>query len=93
MVFHLRIQSVPRRLGEDEVPLRIAVQIKRELVEVMGDMEIVVEILVEIRLAVSVEVDQPRDEDVSPGAIVAGHESQGAPDQGGQSNRTTGYDH
>src|SRR5688572_27217633 len=43
-------------LGEVKVPLRIGLQIERELVEPWRDLHVVVEVLVEVRLAVAVDV-------------------------------------
>ena len=48
--------AVPRRLGVVEVPLGVGLQAHRELVEVLGDLVVAVEVLVEVGLAVAVEV-------------------------------------
>ena len=46
---------------EVEVTLRVGLEVERELVEVRGDLNVVVEVLVEVGFAVFVEVVQERD--------------------------------
>ena len=48
-------------LQEVEVALRVRLQVEHELVEVRGDLDVVVEVLVEVGFAVLVEVVQDRD--------------------------------
>ena len=54
-------QTVAGGLGVVEVPLGVGLQAHREFVEVLGHLVIVVEALVEVGLAVAVEVVQPDD--------------------------------
>ena len=61
VVIDFRGQGVTRRLGEVEIAVRAAVEIERELVEMVRGVEIVVEVFVEIGLAVVVEVVQDGD--------------------------------
>ena len=61
VVRHERGQAVPGRLGVVEVPLRVGLQAHRELVEVLGHLVVVVEALVEVGLAVAVQVAQADD--------------------------------
>ena len=48
-------------LKEVEVALRVGLEVERELMEVRGDLDVVVEVLVEVGFAVLVEVVQQRD--------------------------------
>ena len=61
MVRHDRRAAVPGRLGVVEVPVRVGLQAHRELVEVLGHLVVVVEALVEVGLAVAVEVAEDDD--------------------------------
>ena len=54
-------QAVPRRLGVIEVPLGVDLEAHGELVEVLGDLVVAVEALVEVGLAVAVEVAEADD--------------------------------
>ena len=54
-------QAVAGRLGVIEVPLGVGLQAHRELVEVLGDLVVAVEALVEVGLAVAVEVAEADD--------------------------------
>ena len=51
-------QTVARCLGVIEVALGVGLQVHREFVEVLGDLMIAVEILIEVRFTVSVQVAQ-----------------------------------
>ena len=48
-------------LGVVEVPVRVGLQVHRELVEVLGDLVVAVEVLVEVGLAVAVEIAEDHD--------------------------------
>ena len=61
VVRHQGGQGVAGGLGVVEVPLRVGLQAHRELVEVLGHLVVVVEALVEVGLAVAVEVVQAHD--------------------------------
>ena len=54
-------ECVARRLGEVEVAVTIPIEIEGELVKVVCGEEVVVEVLIEVRFAIVVEVVQPRD--------------------------------
>ena len=56
-----RFQAVPGRLGVIEVTLGVDLQAHRELVEMLGDLVVAVEALVEVGLAVAVEVAEADD--------------------------------
>ena len=54
--FTLAGKAWARGFGKDEISLVVTVEVKRELVEMMCDVEVVVEIFVEVGLAVAIEV-------------------------------------
>ena len=58
---HERGQAVAGRLGVVEVPLGVGLQAHRELVEMLGDLMIAVEVLIEVGLAVAVQVVEADD--------------------------------
>ena len=61
MVRDHRGQAVPAALGVVEVPLGVDLEAHRELVEVLGHLVVAVEALVEVDLAVAVEVAEDGD--------------------------------
>ena len=61
MVGHQRRQPVAGGLGVVEVPLGVGLQVHGELVEMLGHLVIVVEVLIKVDLAVSVQVVKPDD--------------------------------
>ena len=56
MMRYHRVQGMPSAFAVIKTPRRISLQVHGELMEVLGDLVIVVEILIEIDFAVAIEI-------------------------------------
>ena len=61
VVWHQPVFRVTRRLGEIEIARLISLQIHGELMEMFGDLMVVIKILIEINLPILIDIMQPRD--------------------------------